>query len=244
MFSQRFRSPNPVACSQSLVVSWTELNTYTIQVQPPLCGLCALASDNSSAFPALVAENACKDRSTSVSPQKFIHSLASGWVTDEWLPSFYLRPSSQRTLSCRVVNISACHPVVTETEFLFFYTLSRPSQLPSLFNHLESKLTFLSLGTKLLSIKKKNISSYSLSFQFPCFPDPHPHPFHYPSGSFFFPWEPPSLISCPLRLVCVETRVIRSFCLVALRIKLMDPGVYSSAGWWCPTHLSLHPSGA
>lgn len=123
----------------------------------------------------------------SVSPEKLIHSLASGWVTDEWLPSFYLQPSSQRTLSCRVVNISACHAVITETEFLFFYTLSCPSQLPSLFNHLESELTFLSLGTKLLSIKKKNISSYSLSFQFPCFPDPHPHPFHYPSGSFFSP---------------------------------------------------------
>ena len=36
MFSQRFRSPNPVACSQSLVLSWIELDTYTIQIQTPL----------------------------------------------------------------------------------------------------------------------------------------------------------------------------------------------------------------
>lgn len=68
-----------------------------------------------------------------------------------------------------MVNIPACQPVVTETEFLLFYTLSCPSQLSSLFNHLNSKLTFLSLGTKVLPIKKKNISSYSLS-PFPCFP--------------------------------------------------------------------------
>lgn len=123
------------------------------------------------------------------------------------------------------MNIPACQPVVTETEFLFFYTLSCPSQLPSLFDHLNSKLTFLSLGTKVLSIKKKNISSYSLSLHFPCFPAPHPHPLHYPSGSFFF-----SLGATFIDLLSISSCVCRD----QSDLKLLSRGSENQVhGPWC-----------